>query len=173
MELEYIYLIVFIVLIMLLRLRRQKKGYKASVVRIFRYPAIYIVLSLLLVASTPNLALIAIAFLAILLGYVLGSVFGIKSSIFYSNGKIMYRRSTEIFVIWLVAFVARIAIEFMLPNDLAGSVLANSASNAFSGIGFWYSLVDILLAFSAGMLLGESIHLYRKYRNAKLSSSGS
>lgn len=171
MELEYIYLIVFIALIMLLRLRRQKKGYKASTARIFRYPAIYIVLSLILVASAFNIVIFVVALLAILVGYAVGTIFGSKSSIFYSNGKIMYRRSNEIFAIWLAAFVARIVIEFMLPDDLGLQALTTTASSAFSGIGFWYSLVDILLAFSAGMLLGESIHLYRKYKNAKHDGS--
>lgn len=168
-NLEYVYIIAFLAIILLLRLRRQHSGSKASTARIFRYPAIYILLSLVLVAYTPSVLLLVLVALFIVIGYAVGSVFGAKSSVFTSSdGKIMYKRSTEIFVIWIVAFLARIAIEFAFPiNYTLGT--ASKAIGIFSGVYLWYSIIDILLAFSAGMLLGEALHLYGKYKAEKMT----
>ncbi|MEM0154297.1 MAG: DUF1453 family protein [Methanothrix sp.] len=167
---EYLFIIIFLAVIILLRFRRQSRGSKATPSRIFRYPAIYIFLSIILVAYTPSLILLIFAVLAIILGYVIGNMLGRKSSVFMSEGKMLYKRSNEVFTIWLIAFVVRALIEFVLPIPSINTIPINRAINAFSGVYMWYSVVDILLAFSAGMLLGEALHLYKKYNVMKQSS---
>jgi hypothetical protein len=169
MQLEYIYAILFIAIIMLLRLRRQNKGYKASAMRIFRYPAVYIVLSLLLVLYTPSVMLFLLTAISIILGYAIGITFGSKSSVFSSQGKMMYKRSKEIFTIWMAAFVIRVLIEFLFPINTPSAIGTQSLYLTYaipSGVYFWYMVADMLLAFSAGMLLGEALHIYKKYKSA-------
>lgn len=162
---EYLLLLVFIVIIMFIRVRRQNRGTKATAISIFRYPAIYIFISIILVVSTFNIMLFLYTAIAIIIGYAIGRILGKSSSVFASNGKLLYKRSREVFVIWAAAFVIRIFIEFAFPINYTGSGLI--ISNPFSGIYLRYSVVDLLLGFSAGMLLGEALHLYRKYNSAK------
>jgi|GEM_PF-3826361 len=166
MDLEYAYLIIFIAAILIIRVRRQNKGSKASTARIFRYPAVYMVLSLLLLAYTPSILLLLLTVIAIIIGYVIGNAMGSKSNVFSSGEKILYKRSNEIFAIWITAFVIRIILEFIVPTTSSGLPTA-STSSIFSGSYIWYSLVDLLLAFSAGLLLGEALHLYKKYKSVK------
>ena len=162
---EYLLLLVIIVIMLFLRVRRQSRGTKATTVSIFRYPAIYIFISIILVLSTFNMLLLLYVIIAIILGYALGSVLGKNSSVFASNGKLLYKRSKEVFAIWAAAFIVRIFIEFAFPINYTGP--GQPVPNAFSGIYLWYSIVDLLLGFSAGILLGEAIHLYRKYNAVK------
>ena len=165
---EYLLLLVIIVIMLFLRVRRQSRGMKANTVSIFRYPAIYILISILLVLSSFNILLLLYVIIAMILGYALGSILGKNSSVFASNGKILYKRSKEVSAIWAAAFVIRILIEFAFPITYTGFGL--TVQNAFSGVYLWYSIIDLLLGASAGMLLGEALHLYKKYNAIKAES---
>ncbi len=107
---------------------------------------------------------------AVVLGVFAGMELGKRSDIFEKDGKILYRRSNEVLAIWIIAFVIRILIDFVAnPSILAaitnssGSIGAIDFATAASQSNPFVFVADILLAFSAGLLFGEALILYRNF----------
>ena len=169
-EYEYVYIIIIILLFVALRIRSQMRGRTADTRRIFTRPLLYVLLTLFLLALTPGIEVLSFALLAGIIGYIIGTNLGIKSKIFEKDGAMRFRGSNEIFLIWTVTFIVRLLIEIVLPlpKASASSVFLSYANS--SSAYFWYTVVDLLLAFSTGMLLGESRHIYRMYKNFKGNS---
>ena len=88
-EYEYIYLIFIILLFVFLRARKQIRGRKANIRSIFTRPLLYIVLTLLLLAATPNADVLVSALLFSVLGYLLGTKLGVRSKVFEKDGVIL------------------------------------------------------------------------------------
>ncbi len=169
-EYEYVYVIIIVLLFVALRMRSQMRGRMADTRRIFTRPVLYAFLTLVLLALTPRIEVLSFALLAGIIGYIIGTNLGIKSKVFEKDGAIRFRGSNEIFLIWTATFVVRLLIEIVLPLPTASaSSMFLSYANSSSAY-FWYTVVDLLLAFSAGMLLGESRHIYRMYKNFKGNS---
>lgn len=169
-EYEYVYVIIIVMLFVALRMRSQMKGRTADTRRIFTRPVLYAFLTLVLIALTPSLEILSFALLAGVIGYIIGTNLGIKSKIFEKDGVIRFKGSNEIFLIWTATFIVRLIIEIVLPFPTApaSSTLLSYANS--TSVYFWYTVVDLLLAFSTGMLLGESRHIYRMYKNFKGNS---
>lgn len=165
LDYEYAYLVVFVALVLFLRLRRQHSGSTFTTGRIIRTPLIYILLTLLLLASTPTLDAILITITALLLGMLLGSKLGSRSSVFKEGEKIKYKRSNEIFAIWIIAFVIRLALDFSHPLNTSLDFQVTSGN-----LYYIYVAADALLAFSAGMLAEEAMHLFKKYKGLDSSN---
>ena len=169
-EYEYVYVIIIILLFVVLRTRSQMRGRRADTRRIFTRPVLYGFLTLFLLAITPNAELLVFALLFGIIGYIIGTKLGVKSKVFEKDGVIRYKGYNEVFFIWIGAFVLRLLIEITLPLPAtsAAPVLLSSYTNPASAY-FWYMIVDLLLAFSAGMLLGEARHIYRMYKSVKVN----
>ncbi len=164
-EYQYVYILFIVLLFVLLRTRSQAKGRKINAAKIFRRPVLYSLFTLLLLVSTPTIIALAASLLFWILGYKAGLVFGPKAKVYAENGIIRSKSSNEIFAIWTVSFVARLFIELAFPIPSAPSVVV---PNAY----FWYLAIDLLLAFSAGMLLGEARHIYKMYKSIKNNGAG-
>jgi hypothetical protein len=143
---EALIVLLFIIFILARRIMRQRNGTRYSIRSILTTPIIYLILTaLLMVGESANR--IAVIVTLMLLGLAAGLILGKRSDIFEKEGKVMYRRSTEVTFLWVIGYVIRVGIEFL------------SASPTI----IFYA--DILLAVSAGLLLGETVVLYRNYNN--------
>ena len=172
-EYEYVYVIIIILLFVVLRTRSQIHGRKADTRRIFTRPVLYAALTLLLLAITPNAYVLLIALLFGIIGYFVGTFFGSKSKVFEKDGIIRSKGSNEVFFIWIGAFILRLLIEIAFPLPAANAVVGFSIYANPNGAYFWYMIVDFLLAFSTGMLLGEARHIYKMYRSLQAKAINS
>ncbi len=166
-------LLIFLVIIIFLlgrRVMRQRKGTKYTVRSIFLTPIIYTALTVYLLIGVPfwqDLVILAV----IIAGTVAGLALGQRSDLFEQDGKILYRRSNEVMVLWMVGYIIRIGIDlFFNPLYIQGPS-ASSASIATYESSMIVFGADILLAFSAGLLLGEAVVLYRNYNARYMTRS--
>ncbi len=142
-----------VILLILVRImyRRIKQGihgrqYKTS--RLFITPVMYFLLLVFFMAAfIGNIGYIAIVMLLCAVGIILGFIYGGHISFFDRNGIVLYKRSPYILTFWAAGFIVRIFLEFAYPSSLT--------------IQF---IVDALLAVTLGLIIGESIKTYRKYR---------
>jgi uncharacterized integral membrane protein len=170
-EYEYVYVIIIVLLFVMLRTRSQMRGRRANTRRIFMRPVLYGFLTLLILAITPNFEVLIFALLFGIIGHIIGTKLGVKSKVFEKDGIIRSKGSNEVFFIWIGAFILRLLIEIALPLPAISSQFALFSNYVNpSGPYFWYLVIDLLLAFSAGMLLGEARHIYRMYKSFKGNS---
>lgn len=149
----YLILIIFAVIVTI-RLYRGLKGTKFSTFTLFRLPAIYTILTIFSLAAyygKADLYEIIVAALAVfIIGVFAGLRYGSGVEFFEKEGNTHYKRAPYILIIWLVAFIARFVLEFAFPTL------------------FYVSLVvNILLAFSTGLIAGEALHIHEKYKAHK------
>ncbi len=147
----YIYLIGFLVFIIFLRIMRGIRGRRFSQGRVLMLPVIYILITLATVIPlelSHPIALISLA--GIPAGFVVGYLFGQKVQFFNKNGMLYFKRSPVIMIIWLVSFVIRIVLEFEFTLNFQALFA-----------------VDVLLAVTSGLLIGESIHILRSHAEHK------
>ena len=145
---------IFIVLLLILtrviyrRIKFGIQGRQFKTFRLFTTPIIYSILLIFFMAEFEgNLDYILIVLLLILAGTVPGLIYGQQVTFFDKNGMIFYKRSPYITIFWAVAFILRIGLEFVYPyNTLA------------------LFTVDALLAITLGLIIGESIKTYEKYK---------
>lgn len=173
---SYLFIGIFLILVFVVgrRVFSARKGSRYSEQSIFMRPIIYIVLTaLLVVAGVQVLEILAIA-ISVILGVFLGLKLGSRSDIFEKDGKIMYKRSNEVLLIWIVAFVIRLCIDFLtnpyLMGVLTGTVTLASLSTAMllstaNQANPIIIAADLLLGFSAGLLFGEALILRRDYNS--------
>ena len=144
---------------------RTIRGSRYSVRGLFMRPVIYLVLTAFLVfglALWQDLLLLVAAIIGAFIGLELGK----KSNIFEHEGKIMYKRSSEVTILWIVGFVIRIGIDFVFNPAFNGST-PQTLSSIFALSSFESSPIvfgaDLLLALSAGLLVGEAFVIYKNY----------
>ena len=165
-------IVAVIVLVIGRRVISGRRGAKYSVQSIFITPFIYIVLTAALIIGV-QIWQIGVIAAVVIIGVFAGMKLGKRSNIFEKDEKVMYRRSNEVLAIWVVAFIARIIIEFFTDPYLT-SVITGAQSLNSTGISAIFLssasqsnpilfAADILLAFSAGLLFGEALILYNEY----------
>ncbi len=145
---------IFIVIVLILTrviYRRVKfgiQGRQFKTFRLFTTPIIYSFLLIFFMAEFEgDIDYILIVLLLILAGTIPGLIYGQQVTFFDKNAMIFYKRSPYITIFWAVAFMLRIALEFIYPyNTLA------------------LFTVDALLAVTLGLIIGESIKTYEKYK---------
>ncbi|MDE1824906.1 MAG: DUF1453 family protein [Candidatus Micrarchaeota archaeon] len=178
-----VFIVALLVLVLGRRIVAGRKGIRYSRRSIFFRPVLYLALTAALVIIGLSLWELAAITTSVVVGILLGLKLGKRSNIFEKDGNVMYKRSNEILTIWIISFLIRVGIDFYSNPSLEGmlsgplpksesiaSALAPAA--AFSLILF---CADLLLGFSAGLLFGEAVVLYRnyilKYGGAKRSAS--
>ena len=163
--------VILVVLIagrLILRITRNRKGTKYSVRSIFTLPIIYLIISLFFMIGLSLLEASGLL-LAIAIGILAGLQLGKHSEIFEHEGKVMYKRSAEVMAIWIVGFLIRIGIDFYANPSLFTGNFSLTSFSAYESSPLLFG-ADILLAFSAGLLLGEALILYKRHK-AKYSGS--
>ena len=152
LNLSNTFLVIVIALILIrIMYRRIKQGLNGrsfKTFRLFTTPVIYFLLLLFFIAAfIGNIDYITVVILLCGIGIIPGFIYGEHVSFFEKDGKIFYKRSPYILTIWASGFMVRILLEFLYPSNLE--------------IQF---IVDALLAVTLGLIMGESIKTYIKYR---------
>lgn len=146
----------FLVIVLLLifsrilyrRLKQGITGRRYKTTRLFTTPIIYFLLLVFFMAAfIGNINYIVIVILLCAVGIIPGFIYGEHVTFFDKNGTIFYKRSPYILAFWAAGFMVRVLLEFIFPSNLT--------------IQF---IVDALLAVTLGLIIGESIKTYRKYR---------
>ncbi len=158
------FFMIFIVFIIFRRVYRGMHGARFSMVRLFRLPAVYTIITILSSIFLP-LEYVFIALGIGVAGLATGIFFGDTATFYYQDSRIFYRRAPVIIIVWLGAFLARITVELVYSGT---SQYFGSANNTLVGI-----IVDLLLAGSTGLLLGETIRTYRGYQNFRQAGTES
>ena len=150
-------ILVIIAVRLFTRLRKNASGARYSLRSILLLPILYSAITFFLMIGMP-VSEDAILVISLIIGIAIGLLLGRRSEIFEKDGKMMYRRSAVIMAIWLVGFIARVGLEFV-----SGSFDFGPGMTPLSPSGAFIFGADVLLAFSAGLLLGEAIMLYRSH----------
>lgn len=153
---------IFIVILLILarviyrRLKFGLQGRQFKTFRLFTTPIIYSFLLIFFMAEFEgNMEYILIILLLIFAGTVPGIVYGQQVTFFDKNGMIFYKRSPYITIFWAVAFMLRVGLEFIYPDNTLALFT-----------------VDALLAVTLGLIIGESIKTYEKYREYTDNNTG-
>ncbi|KQB34854.1 hypothetical protein [Acidiplasma aeolicum] len=148
MNLSYLIIIIFVLFIAIRRMYSGLNGRKFRASRIFSLPLIYAILLLFsLEGIYSNLDYIILVLVLIFPGILFGLRLGDNIEFFYRNNRLYYKRSQAIMAFWLASFIARIFLFLLYPlNILAGFI------------------IDLILAFTLGLIIGESLTLYSRYR---------
>jgi hypothetical protein len=127
---------------------RGMKGTKYSAMNVYRLPISYLAITIisLLIISPSYLDILVVA-AAIIVGYLLGLRLTAGLQFFEKNNATYYKRSPFIMIVWLISFIARFGIELLVPLSLPIEI----------GI-------DIILAGTTGMIIGEATHIGRSYK---------
>jgi len=158
---SYVFL-VYIALIILFVVRRIIRGIRVKIYkrsRILMPPVIYLFLtSIYMFADYKLYGFYYVIFLIflIVLGVLVGLKFGETAEFFYKDNQLFYKRSQAILSLWLISYIGRLVIFLYLPNVM---ILAE--------------LLDVLLSFTTGLLVGEAIVIIRKegeFKNKQVES---
>ncbi len=142
--------IIFIVIALLLVMRvyRNINGriYRDS--RVFRTPLIYGLLLLFFVGYLEySHPIFFLTLLFVPIGFMIGIRFDFQPNFFYRNNILYYKRSPAVLVIWLVAFIIRLALDLFYSTNLYANLS-----------------VDSLLALTTGIIVSEALTLLRGKR---------
>lgn len=146
---------ILIVMILVRRVYRATYGTRFSMLRLFRIPVVYSIITAIALVFLP-LEYVFYSAGAAVIGLVAGLFLGEGAKFYYQSGSPYYKRSPVILIIWLSSFIARIGIELILSP---GTGLFASSSSYYTAT----VIVDLLLAGTTGLVVGEAIKNYRKY----------
>ena len=146
----FIFIVIVLILVRVIyrRLKFGLQGRQFKTSRLFTAPIIYsFLLIFFMVEFEGNMEYILIILLLIFTGLVPGLIYGQQVTFFDKNSMIFYKRSPYITIFWAVAFMLRIGLEFIYPDNTLALFT-----------------VDALLAITLGLIIGESIKTYEKYK---------
>ncbi len=139
--------IVIIGIFIFIRFSRNFKGYKFRTSSLLRRPLAYLLILILSFFSFGNYTINALTLLFIFPGIILG-IRTINNIIFFNAGNtIYYKRPFIIMVFWLISLIIRYILIFMFPGNIYIIIFVNG-----------------LLAITTGIIIGESVAIYKKYR---------
>jgi hypothetical protein len=140
-------IIIVIVLAVARRIYRSMRGTRFTTRGLYTMPAVYLLLTAVeLAAVSPTYIDVLAAIVALALGLLIGLGIGGGVQFFEKNNSIYYKRSPVIMTVWLVSFMARFGLEIAYPSLTIAAVA-----------------VDVLLAGTTGMIIGEAVHIRRNY----------
>jgi len=140
---SFLFFLIFIAFILFISSIRVVRGSKYSEKSVMNRPIFYLIYSIIFsLASLPDfLSLILIPF-DIVAGYLAGRKYGVNVSFFIKDDYLYYKGSIFIYVLWLSFFIIRVLVEIFYPNNFYAIFIVNN-----------------LLLFSTGLLLGEARHI--------------
>ena len=135
------------------RAYRGMTGIRFRATRLFTTPMLYLILTLLslFVLNPTYLDIIAVC-AAVVVGTLVGLQLAGGAQFYEKNNAIYYKRSPLVLVVWLVSFVLRLGVGLLYPTNLLIGIL-----------------VEILLAGTTGVIIGEAVHINRSYNSYKES----
>ncbi|WMT51045.1 MAG: hypothetical protein RE471_08710 [Ferroplasma sp.] len=154
----FIFIVILLILFRVIyrRLKFGLQGRQFKTYRLFTTPIIYSFLLIFFMAEFEgNMEYILIILLLIFAGTIPGIIYGQQVTFFDKSGMVFYKRSPYITIFWAVAFMIRILLEFIYPNNTLALFT-----------------VDALLAITLGLIIGESIKTYEKYKEYTDNNTG-
>ncbi|SMD31336.1 hypothetical protein [Picrophilus oshimae] len=139
--------IIIIGIIVVARFARNYSGYKFRISRLIRRPLIYVFLLLLSLFSSGNYEINAMTMLFIFPGIIAGSRSMDSIEFFMSGGTLYYKRPVIIMIFWLLSLIAREILVLMFPGNIYIIITVNA-----------------VLALTTGIIIGEAIATYKKYK---------
>lgn len=139
---QFTFFVVFILFVIARRFSRAFFGRRFAYRRILTLPILYSLFTIYLlfyVSEYEILSAVTVAAIGVYLGYIIGK----KVRFFDRNDSLYYKSSLIITVLWAVSFLSRLYISTYSPN------LPVQVSLLFS----------IILAWTAGLMVGESIRI--------------
>ncbi len=148
MDYTIVILLIFVIYVLIRRIQRGLNGRQFKIGRLFYLPVIYLLLLMFfLEIFISNIYYLTIVIFLIFAGIMPGYIYGEKVLFFMKNNLLYYKRSPYILVAWAIAFIARIILEIVYPYNITADFI-----------------VDALLAVTLGLIIGESIKTYYKYK---------
>ncbi|WP_048053919.1 hypothetical protein [Thermoplasma volcanium] len=143
------YIVIGILALLLLRSAyRSFKGRRYRPARVFRIPAVYALLTVILVLLDFSTQYYYYSVLLLIIaGYLVGVRVGTSVRFFYRGTVLYYRRSPGVYVIWAVSLFSRVILEFLMPGNSLAEVS-----------------VDSILSFTTGLLIGETVNIIKQKR---------
>ncbi len=144
-------LIILLIVIIFIGVRRLQKGIKGRKFRRWRiilFSLLYSIITLYVLTLDWGRfgAFIDISVLLLMvIGFMTGIRYGESVSFFRRGKELYFKRSPIILAIWTASFVVRIIFEFAFPRLLG-----------------YTEIVDGLLSFTSGLVVGEIFHILRK-----------
>ena len=143
-------LLILVAVFLLFAVRRLYAGLNGiaySSLRVMRLPAVYLLFTLFAVFFIGYINIYVVSTLALLpVAALIGYTYATRCSFFYREGRVFYRRHAFVLVFWLVSFIARLVLEFLLPLNLYVDVTLSA-----------------VLAFTTGLIIGEALNIRKKY----------
>lgn len=133
-----------IAIYLLISIYRSLRGRKYKTSRILVRSYLYFILAFLLIISSLSLIEVSISAVLASVGIAIGIVSRERIHFFHRNGALYYRRSAIVLILWASSFVTRIGLEFFSKPGALDLLI-----------------VDGLLGFSAGLIVGEAHTLVR------------
>lgn len=142
-------ILVLVALYVALHVIRNARGMRFSTSTLYRLPLVYLALTAIELLAIGPTYLDAIAVAA---AVVAGAVVGLHASggvhFFEKRGRVHYRRSPVIMIIWLLSFIGRFWVEIAYPAVPVAALA-----------------VDMVLAGTTGLIIGEAFHIKRGYES--------
>jgi hypothetical protein len=79
-----------------------------------------------------------------------------------SDGSIWYKGGVIIYLIYVIALIARLSVDFLVIGPSAFSFSFNGTLSQTALLGT--TITDLLLAFGIGLLVGRNVRVYRRYK---------
>lgn len=163
-----LYFLLIIILVMLFRVRRMYGGVRISIGRTLGYSAFYLVFGGLVLSSSFFLPIPVVYF--VLYPILFAATFLVafelarRRIVFWrsSDGSVYSKGGLPIYFIYILGFVARIAIgyEFLGPNFL----FSFTPTESLSGAAITATIAtDLLFTAGIGLLFGRNMRILRKY----------
>lgn len=144
-------LLILVAVFLLMAVRRLYAGLNGiaySSVRVLRVPVLYFLFTLFAVFAFGSISIYLVSTLAFIpLAAILGYMYATRCSFFYREGRVFYTRHMFVLVFWLISFIARLILEFLLPFNLYVDVALSA-----------------VLSFTTGLIIGEALNIRKKYR---------
>lgn len=168
-----VYVVVgLIFLLVVRRMVRVFRGTRVSISRTIGFSIYYLAFAAFLIAISYFAGGISVTDLAV---YALIGAAGLYGSYLFSNrrigfwktpdGSIYYRGAVIIYIVYLIAFVARMTIDVVLIGPQAFTFSFTGAPGAASPTAIDAGIAtDCLLSLGSGLLIGRNIRVAGRYR---------
>ncbi len=145
--------LILIALLVTVRVYRNTKGRRFTKSSIYFLPIIYLILTVTSIFEAgPSVADLFATAASLAAGLMIGLRIAGGVQFFDKAGVTYFKRSPVIMIAWLISFMARFGIETFYP-----------------AIPILGAAIEVILAATTGLIIGEAIHISRGYRMHSLS----
>jgi hypothetical protein len=161
--------VAIIVILVISRVFRNLRGIRVSEARTIFYILFYFAFGGLFIAlsffeGVSNFYLIPDV-IAVIGAYLWAYHFADRRIKFWrtSDGSIWYKGGIIIYIIYVVALIARLSVDFLVIGPSAFSFSTTVVTLSQTAL-LGETITDVLLAFGIGLLIGRNVRVYQRYK---------